>query len=70
MDPNICAQAIAAALDQGRYDEADLSAQALLDWLSRGGFPPRRELTLLIQEIASDSMEDLSEYDSLFAITK
>lgn len=40
MDPNATWENLLEALTEGDWHEAFESAEALLDWLDRGGFPP------------------------------
>ncbi|MBX3412384.1 MAG: hypothetical protein KF708_06835 [Pirellulales bacterium] len=43
MDPQQCWNDLTAALAAGRSDDAQESAESLLAWLRRGGFPPQTQ---------------------------
>ena len=41
MDPNAAWNAIRSAIEDARWTEANELADGLLDWLVKGGFPPK-----------------------------
>lgn len=44
MDPDAAAKFIIDSLKEGDLPQAGMATEELIEWLKRGGFPPRPEL--------------------------